>query len=145
MRSLFLTVFIALFSAVAAAQLVMPAPPDVKAPPADAVKSASGLAWKVIKPGTGTVYPKATDLVMVNYTGWKADGTMVENSIGKGVQFVPVASHFPGWTEGLQLMVPGEVRRFWIPETLTYKGARDPKGMLVYEIELIGSMPNSKP
>ena len=145
MRSLFLTAFIALFSAVASAQLIMPAPPDVKAPPADAVTTASGLASKVIKPGTGTVHPTTKDLVMVNYTGWKTDGTMVENSIGKGVQYVAVTSHFPGWTEGLQLMVPGEVRRFWIPETLTYKGAREPKGMLVYEVELIGSMPNSKP
>jgi hypothetical protein len=26
-----------------------------------------------------------------------------------------------GWTEGLQLMTPGETRRLWIPEALAYK------------------------
>ena len=42
-----------------------------------------------------------------------------------------------GFSEGLQLMVPGEKRRLWIPEALAYKGAREPKGMLVFDIELI--------
>lgn len=145
MRSFFLTVFISLFSTVASAQLVMPAPPDVKAPPADAIKTPSGLAWKMIKEGGGKVHPTVNDITLVNYTGWKADGTMIENSIGKGVAYVPVNSHFPGWTEAVQLMLPGDTRRFWIPESLTYKGAREPKGMLVYDIELLDSMPNSKP
>jgi hypothetical protein len=27
----------------------------------------------------------------------------------------------PGWTEGLQLMTPGETRRLWIPEKLAYR------------------------
>jgi FKBP-type peptidyl-prolyl cis-trans isomerase len=36
------------------------------------------------------------------------------------------------------LMVEGERRRFWIPENLAYKGeAGQPKGMLVFDIELI--------
>ena len=145
MRSLILTVFFALFAATASAQLVMPPPPDVKAPPPDATTTPSGLAWKMITEGGGKVHPTANDIVMVNFTGWKTDGTMVENSIGKGVAYVPVNSHFPGWTEALQLMMPGDTRRFWIPESLTYKGAKEPKGMLVYEIQLIGAMPNSKP
>ena len=42
-----------------------------------------------------------------------------------------------GFSEGLQLMVPGEKRRLWIPEALAYKGAREPKGMLVFDVELI--------
>ncbi len=44
----------------------------------------------------------------------------------------------PGWTEGLQMMVEGEKRRFWIPESLAYKGqAGSPQGMLVFDVELI--------
>jgi FKBP-type peptidyl-prolyl cis-trans isomerase len=44
----------------------------------------------------------------------------------------------PGWTEGLQMMVEGEKRRFWIPEPLAYKGAAgSPQGMLVFDVELI--------
>jgi len=37
----------------------------------------------------------------------------------------------------LQLMVVGEKRRLWIPEPLAYKGQREPKGMLVFDVELI--------
>ena len=42
-----------------------------------------------------------------------------------------------GWTEGLQLMTAGEKMRFWIPEKLAYKGERPPRGMLVFDVELI--------
>ena len=34
-------------------------------------------------------------------------------------------------------MVAGEKRRLWIPEALAYKGQREPKGMLVFDVELI--------
>ena len=44
----------------------------------------------------------------------------------------------PGWTEGLQLMVEGEKRRFWIPGALAYDGVPGrPQGLLVFDIELI--------
>lgn len=45
-----------------------------------------------------------------------------------------------GWTEGLQMMVEGEKRRFWIPADLAYgNSARPgaPQGLLVFDIELI--------
>ena len=43
-----------------------------------------------------------------------------------------------GWTEGVQLMVEGQKCRFWIPEDLAYKGQPGmPKGMLVFDVELI--------
>ena len=35
-------------------------------------------------------------------------------------------------------MTRGEVRRFWIPQKLAYKGAKGkPEGMLVFEVELL--------
>ena len=37
----------------------------------------------------------------------------------------------------VQLMVVGEKRRFWIPEPLAYGGLREPKGMLVFDVELL--------
>jgi peptidylprolyl isomerase len=44
----------------------------------------------------------------------------------------------PGWTEGLQLMVEGEKRRFWIPGRLAYEGAPGkPQGTLVFDVELL--------
>lgn len=119
-------------------QSVAAAPPDVAAPPADAIKSPTGLASKVITPGTGKTHPGATDVVTVHYTGWKTDGSMFDSSVlrGKPASF-PLNRVIAGWTEGVQLMVEGEKRRFWIPESLAYKGQREPKGMLVFDVELI--------
>lgn len=117
----------------------IPAPPDVAAAPADAAKTASGLASKVIKRGTGTVHPTASDTVTVHYTGWTTDGRMFDSSktgAGQPVSF-PLNRVIAGWTEGVQLMVPGETRRLWIPESLAYRGVREPKGMLVFDVELI--------
>lgn len=120
----------------------LPAPDDVAAPPADAEKTESGLASKVLQPGTGTEHPKPADRVEVNYTGWTTDGKMFDSSVvrGRPAQF-PLNRVIKGWTEGLQLMVEGEKRRFWIPADLAYgenprPGA--PKGMLVFDVELLG-------
>ena len=54
----------------------IPAPPDVAAPPKDAEFTASGLASKVLKAGTGVASerPGPTDKVTVDYTGWTTDG-----------------------------------------------------------------------
>ena len=114
------------------------APPDVKAPPADAIKSPSGLASKVITPGTGKAHPTPADYVTVHYTGWKTDGAMFDSSVlgGKPRTF-QLNRVISGWTEGVQLMVEGEKRRLWIPESLAYKGQREPKGNLVFDVELI--------
>jgi peptidylprolyl isomerase len=44
----------------------------------------------------------------------------------------------PGWTEGVQLMVEGEKRRFWIPVELAYNNRPGrPAGMLVFDVELL--------
>src|SRR5262249_40017522 len=52
------------------------APADVKGPPADAKKTASGLAYKVLKEGIGGRHPKASSTVTVQYSGWTTDGKM---------------------------------------------------------------------
>ncbi|HXU31548.1 MAG TPA: FKBP-type peptidyl-prolyl cis-trans isomerase [Thermoanaerobaculia bacterium] len=118
---------------------VPPTPPDVAAPPADAQKSSSGLAWKVLTPGTGTRKPAAQSIVRVHYTGWTVDGKRFDSSLAKGTPAVfKLTEVIPGWTEGLQLMTEGEARRFWIPKSLAYRGSPGkPEGMLVFDIELI--------
>jgi peptidylprolyl isomerase len=118
---------------------VAAAPPDVAAPPADAAKTPTGLASKVVTPGTGKTHPSKTDVVTVHYTGWKTDDSMFDSSVlrGKPSSF-PLDRVIAGWTEGVQLMVEGETRRFWIPESLAYMGQPgQPQGMLVFDIELI--------
>ncbi|MCS6857081.1 MAG: FKBP-type peptidyl-prolyl cis-trans isomerase [Sandaracinaceae bacterium] len=117
----------------------IPPPPDVAAPPPDAERRPSGLASKVLRPGTGTKHPGPQSVVEVHYTGWTTDGKMFDSSLVRGqpAQF-PLNAVIAGWTEGVQLMVEGEKRRFWIPEELAYKGRPGaPQGMLVFDVELL--------
>jgi FKBP-type peptidyl-prolyl cis-trans isomerase len=131
----------------------LPAPPDVAEPPADATKTASGLASKVLASGTGTDHPGQNDSVKVDYTGWTTDGKMFDSSVAPrqpGRKAEPITLSLghviPGWTEGVQLMVVGEKRRFWIPEELAYKGKFGaPPGMLVFDITLLDFTPGPKP
>ncbi len=134
-----LAAIFALGMAAAAAQQTIPAPPDVAEPPSDAEVTRSGLASKVIEPGDGTRNPRATSTVTVHYTGWHTTGEMFDSSVARGAPAeFPLNRVIQGWTEGLQLMVTGEKRRFWIPEALAYGGRRGyPAGTLVFDVELI--------
>ena len=127
----------------------IPAPDDVAAPPADAQKTASGLASKVITKGTGKVHPAKSDRVKVNYTGWTKAGQMFDSSVVRNEPIVfPLDGVIPGWTEGVQLMVQGEKRRLWIPAALAYgehpRGGA-PGGDLTFDIELLDITPAPKP
>ncbi len=120
----------------------MPAPENLKTPPADAVVSATGLKSIVLKPGTGTVKPVETDKVLVHYAGWDMTGKNFDSSYKrKRPASFPLKGVIKGWTEGLQLMVEGEKRRFWIPAELAYgeKPVRPgaPSGELVFDVELL--------
>lgn len=121
------------------ASATVPAPADVAKPPADAATTASGLASKVLTPAKGTSKPGPTDLVTVHYTGWTTDGKMFDSSITRGQPAVlQLDMVIKGWTEGVTMMVEGERTRFWVPEPLAYKGeAGSPKGMLVFDIDLV--------
>jgi FKBP-type peptidyl-prolyl cis-trans isomerase len=128
----------------AAAAAAQPsAPEDVAAPPADAERTPSGLASKVVQAGTGSQYPSATSQVTVHYSGWLTSGSMFDSSVTRGMPATfPLDGVIRGWTEGLQLMVVGEKRRFWIPAELGY-GSRARPGipadsMLVFDVELLG-------
>lgn len=125
------------------------APDDVKAPPADAVTTASGLASKVLTAGTGTEKPAASDTVTVHYSGWTTDGKLFDSSVRRGQPAsFPLNRVIPGWTEGVQLMVTGEKRRFWIPAKLAYgenPGGGRPAGMLVFDVELLAIKASPKP
>ena len=134
----------------------IPAPPDVAAPPENAERSESGLAWTVLQKGTGDAHPKEWDIVTVNYTGWTTDGRMFDSSTkrGKPAEF-PLNRVIKGWTEGVQLMVAGEKRRFWIPGSLAYgdppktqdphAAFGPPRGTLVFDVELLSFKEAPKP
>jgi len=114
-------------------------PPDVAAAPDDAIRASSGLVSRVLEPGRGSDRPGGRDTVTVHYSGWTTDGEMFDSSV---IRREPATFRLdeviPGWTEGLQLMVEGEKRRLWIPESLAYRGqAGAPRGMLVFDVMLI--------
>jgi FKBP-type peptidyl-prolyl cis-trans isomerase len=117
-------------------------PKDVAAPPTNAKKTASGLAYKVLRPGKGTTHPTASSRVTVHYSGWSKDGKMFDSSVARGTPAsFSLGGVIPGWTEGVQLMVEGEKTRFWIPGKLAYgdtpKRPGAPAGQLTFDIELI--------
>jgi peptidylprolyl isomerase len=122
-----------------------PAPPkvpeDVAAPPKNAKKTASGIAYRVLVKGKSKQHPTADSTVEVHYSGWTTDGKMFDSSVIRGQPATfPLRGVIPGWTEGVQLMVPGEKTRFWIPGNLAYDNSPRPgapKGMLVFDIELL--------
>lgn len=124
-------------------------PSDVKAPPADAEKTASGLASKCLQKGNGSNKPAAADTVTVHYSGWTTDGKLFDSSVKRGQPAsFPLNGVIKGWTEGLQLMVEGEKRRFWIPANLAYgenPGGGRPGGMLVFDVELLDIKAAPKP
>lgn len=106
-----------------------------------ATKTASGLAYKMIKDGTGAM-PTSTDTVEVHYHGTLADGTVFDSSVerGKTISF-PLDRVIKGWTEGLQLMKEGGKAKFVIPAELAYGDAGAPPKIpggatLIFEVEL---------
>jgi FKBP-type peptidyl-prolyl cis-trans isomerase len=119
------------------------APRDLAAPPPDTKATPSGLVSKVLQRGTGADHPRPEDTVTVHYTGWMKSGVKFDSSLdaGQPAEYV-VDRVIPGWTEGLQLMVVGEKRRFWVPGRLAYgdepRRFNRPYGTLVFDVQLLG-------
>jgi FKBP-type peptidyl-prolyl cis-trans isomerase len=104
----------------------------------------SGLKYQVLKQGTGTTSPKATDTVNVHYHGTLLNGTVFDSSVERGqpISF-PLNGVIAGWTEGLQLMKVGDKFKFEIPPNLAYgpnspSPKIPPNSTLVFEVELLG-------
>ena len=126
-----------------AASLTFPAPADVVAPPAGALLGGSGLATKVLAPGSGTLHPELNDCVRLRFTSWKRDGSLRGSS---GSADAPPLTQclrrvMPGLREALQQMVVGEQRRLWLPASLTYReddaDAPPPRDDLTLDVLLV--------
>lgn len=114
------------------------APADVAAPPADAITTPSGLAYRILAKGPNGPRPARHSRVLVNYTGWTTDGTIVAAApVGTDPVTVDLGKVMRGWQEALALMEPGDKFRVWLPPRLALEGQPGkPQGMLVYDIYL---------
>jgi FKBP-type peptidyl-prolyl cis-trans isomerase FklB len=103
----------------------------------------SGVQYKIVESGTAGSHPQPEDSVKVNYAGSTVDGKEFDSSYSRGQPATfGVNQVIRGWTEVLQLMVPGDVWEVVIPSELAY-GARGAGGLigphatLIFKIELI--------
>lgn len=108
-------------------------------PPPNALYTASGIAFVVLRAGTGTRHATREGRVTVHYEGWTADGNRFDSSYARGEPTTfPLPAVISGWQDAVPLMVEGEKTRFWIPAELAYgETPGRPSGMLVFDIELI--------
>jgi len=107
------------------------------------ITTESGLQYKVLRNGSGTVSPTATQTVKVHYTGKLIDGTVFDSSVDKGTPIeYPVNGFVAGWIEALQLMQVGDKYELYVPQELAYGGRQQgptikPYSMLIFEMELL--------
>lgn len=117
---------------------VMKKDPSVK-------KTASGLAYKVVKEGAGAKFG-AADRINVKYTGKHIDGKEFDSSNGKEVVFMPNAMT-PGFKEALLMMAPGAEYILYVPAELAYGAEGQPQAgiqpneTLVFEVSTVGLAP----
>ena len=122
---------------------------NAKAPGVTVTKS--GLQYKVLKSGPeGGPHPKRSDEVKVMYEGKLLDGAVFDSSYESGAPISFVLSQVvPGWTEGLQLMKPGDVYELYLPPELGYgeqsKGPIPPNSALIFKVELLDVFPHPGP
>src|SRR5215471_19304962 len=115
-----------------------PVPADLQAPAGNAAKTPSGLAFQILKNGSGMQHPSMTSQVTLHYSGWTSDGKLFESTAMSGHPAIfHVGTTLPAWREVLPQMVPGEKLRLWVPAALAY-GDRpvnhdNPAGNLVYD------------
>jgi len=83
-------------------------------------KTASGIAYKVVKAGEGTS-PDENDIAVMDYEGSLLDGTVFDSSYQRGQTISFSAQQvIKGWGELLQIMKPGDIFEVVIPQDLAY-------------------------
>jgi len=112
---------------------------------AGVTQTSSGLQYKVLRAGKGKTHPGKTDKVQVHYRGTLTSGKEFDSSYGRGKPSeFGVNQVIKGWTESLQLMVPGDIWEVYIPSDLAY-GSQAVGGdlipansALIFKVHLLG-------
>ena len=108
-------------------------PIDIKAPPEDATKTASGLAVKMLRARDTGAQAKRGDTVRVHYTGWRqrTGETFFTTHGSREALALDVEHAAPAFREALQLLHKGEKAVLWVPPSESTPEA------LVYEVEVV--------
>jgi FKBP-type peptidyl-prolyl cis-trans isomerase len=120
-------------------------PFELKTPPADATKTASGLVYKKLVTNDAGTPIKRNDTVLINYTGWSQNTgkTFYTNRATKQPLPLNLTQAAAGFTEAMQLLRKGETAVLWMPAAIGYKtpptdGTAEPR---VYQVEVADVTP----
>ncbi|MEO6800236.1 MAG: FKBP-type peptidyl-prolyl cis-trans isomerase [Rhodanobacter sp.] len=112
------------------------------------VQLPSGIQYSVLSKGTGTLHPKVTSTVVINYLGMLVDGTEFDSTWAHGapVSFA-IDKVIPGWRDVIPRMHVGDRWKVVIPPQLAYgeEGMLPrigPNEALRFEIELLAIKPD---
>lgn len=126
------------------AQTRLKPPYDLKTPPADAIKTASGLTYKKIVTKDTGPQPKRNDTVLLNITSWKQNGDTIFTNAGRNdPRPMNLSQAAPAFVEALPLLRQGEKAMLWVPGSIGYKTpptSGQPE-TLVHEVELTDIQP----
>ena len=102
-----------------------------------AMQTESGLAYRIIEPGSDRKAVSDQDTVWVDYKGTLLDGTVFDEN--KNISF-PLGRVITGWTEGMKLIGEGGKVKLVIPGNLAYGeyGNRniEPNATLLFDVTL---------
>ncbi len=110
-------------------------------------KTAKGLRYEIIAPGTGEK-PALSSTVVAHYTGTFVDGRVFDSSQRRGqpAEF-PLNGVIEGWQEGLQLIGVGGRIKLYIPGSMAYGDTGrmniPPAKALLFDVELLEVKPGS--
>jgi FKBP-type peptidyl-prolyl cis-trans isomerase len=111
------------------------APPlDLRTPPDDATRTASGLVYKTLVANDRGAQPTRGDTALLQYTGWRQKtGETFFTTKGRGQPIaIDLAHAAPGFAEALPLLHQGEKAVLWVPPG---QGTRE---AVVHEVEVVG-------
>ena len=109
------------------------APPiDLRKPPVDATKTASGLTYKK-RFDTSGAQPVSGDTVLVRYTGWRQrTGDTFFTTTGRAQPMsIDLGHAAAGFREAVSVMRKGEKMMLWLP------AGSDAPEPIAYEVELV--------
>lgn len=112
------------------------------------VELPSGVQYKIIRQGTG-IKPLLEDTIVAHYKGQLLDGTVFDESYGRGQPIVyPLNQLVDGWKQTLVLMPAGSKWQLFIPSEYGYgergSGLIPGGATLIFEMELLEVKPVKK-